>query len=253
MKYIIIGLGNYGHVLAEELSVLGHEVIGADISESRVDSIKDKVATAFVIDATDELSLAVLPLNSVDIVIVAIGENFGASIRVVALLKQKKVQHIYARAIDAVHRSVLEAFNLEKILTPEEDAARSLVQLLDFGTNMEAFRVDSEYYVVKFSVPEKFIGYFVNELNLDEEFHLKLIGLKRANRIENCLGISLTEHSIVNELPKMIRYRKEMNWCVMVNTETSRSSGRHYNIKVNNGHCLPRSFLLCIKRYKVQT
>ena len=202
MKYIIIGLGNYGHVLAEELSVLGHEVIGADISESMVDSIKDKVATAFVIDATDELSLAVLPLNSVDIVIVAIGENFGASIRVVALLKQKKVQHIYARAIDAVHRSVLEAFNLEKILTPEEDAARSLVQLLDFGTNMEAFRVDSEYYVVKFSVPEKFIGYFVNELNLDEEFHLKLIGLKRANRIENCLGISLTEHSIVNELPE---------------------------------------------------
>ena len=202
MKYIIIGLGNYGHVLAEELSVLGHEVIGADISESRVDSIKDKVATAFVIDATEELSLAVLPLNSVDIVIVAIGENFGASIRVVALLKQKKVQHIYARAIDAVHRSVLEAFNLEKILTPEEDAARSLVQLLDFGTNMEAFRVDSEYYVVKFSVPEKFIGYFVNELNLDEEFHLKLIGLKRANRIENCLGISLTEHSIVNELPE---------------------------------------------------
>ena len=202
MKYIIIGLGNYGHVLAEELSVLGHEVIGADISESRVDSIKDKVATAFVIDATDELSLAVLPLNSVDIVIVAIGENFGASIRVVALLKQKKVQHIYARAIDAVHCSVLEAFNLEKILTPEEDAARSLVQLLDFGTNMEAFRVDSEYYVVKFSVPEKFIGYFVNELNLDEEFHLKLIGLKRANRIENCLGISLTEHSIVNELPE---------------------------------------------------
>ena len=189
-------------MLAEELSVLGHEVIGADISESRVDSIKDKVATAFVIDATDELSLAVLPLNSVDIVIVAIGENFGASIRVVALLKQKKVQHIYARAIDAVHRSVLEAFNLEKILTPEEDAARSLVQLLDFGTNMEAFRVDSEYYVVKFSVPEKFIGYFVNELNLDEEFRLKLIGLKRANRIENCLGISLTEHSIVNELPE---------------------------------------------------
>ena len=202
MKYIIIGLGNYGHVLAEELSVLGHEVIGADISESRVDSIKDKVATAFVIDATDELSLAVLPLNSVDIVIVAIGENFGASIRVVALLKQKKVLHIYARAIDAVHRSVLEAFNLEKILTPEEDAARSLVQLLDFGTNMEAFRVDSEYYVVKFSVPEKFIGYFVNVLNLDEEFRLKLIGLKRANRIENCLGISLTEHSIVNELPE---------------------------------------------------
>lgn len=191
MKYIIIGLGNYGHVLAEELSTLGHEVIGADLDEGRVDSIKDKIATAFVIDATDEQSLSVLPLNSVDMVIVAIGENFGASIRVVAMLKQKQVKHIYARAIDGVHKAVLEAFGLEKILTPEEDAARSLVQLLDFGTKMETFRVDSEYYVVKFNVPEKFVGYFVNELNLDEEFNLKLIGLKRSNTIKNCLGISL--------------------------------------------------------------
>lgn len=200
MKYIIIGLGNYGYVLAEELSALGHEVIGADISESRVDSIKDKIATAFIVDATDEQSLSVLPLNSVDIVIVAIGENFGASVKVVALLKQNKVSRIFARAIDRVHKAVLEAFDLEKILTPEEDAARSLVQLLDFGANMEAFRIDAEYYVVKFTVPDSFIGYFVNELNLEEEFHLKLVGVKRANKITNCLGIALTELHVKNEL-----------------------------------------------------
>ena len=48
MKYIIIGLGNYGHVLAEELSALGHEVIGVDNSPSRVDNVKEKIATAFV-------------------------------------------------------------------------------------------------------------------------------------------------------------------------------------------------------------
>ena len=86
MKYIIIGLGNYGGVLAEELSVLGHEVIGVDTNEHRVDVLKDKIATSFIIDATDEQSLSVLPLKDVDVVIVAIGENFGASVRVVALL-----------------------------------------------------------------------------------------------------------------------------------------------------------------------
>ena len=31
MKYIVIGLGNYGGKLAEELTVLGHEVIGVDV------------------------------------------------------------------------------------------------------------------------------------------------------------------------------------------------------------------------------
>ena len=76
MKYIIIGLGNYGSVLAEELSALGHEVIGVDTNERRVDVLKDKIATSFIIDATDEQSLSVLPLKDVDVVIVAIGENF---------------------------------------------------------------------------------------------------------------------------------------------------------------------------------
>nr|WP_320057800.1 TrkA family potassium uptake protein [uncultured Bacteroides sp.] len=200
MKYIIIGLGNYGRILAEELSALGHEVIGADISENRVDIIKDKIATAFVIDATDEISLSVLPLNSVDVVIVAIGENFGASVRVVALLKQKQVKYIYARAIDAVHKAVLEAFGLEKILTPEEESARSLVQLLDFGTKIESFRVDEDYYVMMFRVPKKFVGYLANELNLDEEFCLKVLALKRAEKVNNFLGISMLESSVVNKL-----------------------------------------------------
>ena len=155
-----------------------------------------------MIDATDEQALSVLPLKNVDVVIVAIGENFGASIRVTALLKQKQVKHIYARAIDPVHRSVLEAFGLERILTPEADAARGLVHLLEFGGNMETFQVDAEYYVVKFTIPQKFVGYFVNELKLEEEFRLKIVALKREQTVKNCLGISCREHKVVSELPE---------------------------------------------------
>ena len=66
---------------------MGHEVIGADVNASLVEAIKDYISTAYIIDSTDEISLSVLPLKNVDLVIVAIGENFGASIRTVALLK----------------------------------------------------------------------------------------------------------------------------------------------------------------------
>ena len=64
------------------------------------------MAVSFVIDATDEMALQVLPLKTVDVVIVAIGENFGASIRVVSLLRKYQVKHIYARAVDDVTRPV---------------------------------------------------------------------------------------------------------------------------------------------------
>ena len=208
MKYIIIGLGNYGYVLAEELAEMGHEVIGADNNDSRVESIKDKIATAFVLDATDEQALSVLPLKNVDVVIVAIGENFGASIRVVALLKQNKVAHIFARAIDSVHRAILEAFDLERILSPEEDAAKSLVRLLEFGTTVEVFQVDAVYYVIKFDVPEKIVGFGVNELTLDKEFDLKIIAVKQADTIINCVGFAVTELNVVNQQPDNYKIQK---------------------------------------------
>ncbi len=100
MRYLIIGLGIYGANLAIDLTNMGHEVIGADKNPSLVESIKDFISTAYIIDSTDEMSLSVLPLKNVDLVIVAIGENFGASIRTVALLKKLEVKHIFARAID---------------------------------------------------------------------------------------------------------------------------------------------------------
>lgn len=87
-------------------------------------------------------------------------------------------------------------------VTPEEDAARGLVQLLEFGADMETFRVAPDYYVVKFTVPDKFIGYYANELNLDKEFGLKMLALKRAETLKNCLGVSYVEHNVLNELPE---------------------------------------------------
>ena len=114
MKCIIIGLGTYGRVMVDELSALGHEVIAADSDASRVEKVKDICDAAFQIDACDELALGVLPLKKVDVVIVAIGSNLGASVRVVALLKKLGVKSIYARANDYVHKSILQAFDIEK-------------------------------------------------------------------------------------------------------------------------------------------
>lgn len=200
MKYLIIGLGNYGYSLAMEFSALGNEVIVADNDQNHIDSIKDKVAAAFCLDATDEESLAVLPLRGVDAVIVAIGENFGASVRVTALLKKLRVEHIFARANDEVHRSILQAFDIERILSPEAEAAKDLVSSFEFGLGMEAFPVDEHYYVMKFAVPAKLVGYYVGDLKLSGQFGLRLIALKRGKTLVNSLGISFLEKEVENRL-----------------------------------------------------
>lgn len=209
MKYIVIGLGNYGGVLAEELTALGHEVIGVDCNELHVDRLKDKIATAFVLDATDELSLSTLPLKKVDIVVVAIGENFGASVKVVSILKKNKVQHIYARAVDEIHKTVLEAFSLDRILTPEKEAARMLVQLLELNSEVEPFKIDEEYYVFKFAVPSRLCGMAVNDLQLEKNFNLKIISFIRGRRVENSLGISVLDRGVENSFEENYELQPE--------------------------------------------
>ena len=198
MKCIIIGLGTYGRVLADEMSALGHEVIAADSDASRVERVKDFCDAVFQIDASDELALSVLPLKKVDVIIVAIGSNLGASVRVVALLKKLGVKHIYARANDYVHKSILQAFDIEKILIPEERAARSLVRQMELGVKTDLFRLDDTYCVYKFRIPEKFVGLRANELRLYENFRLKIIAIKKSERVLNFTGIEYNNSIVVN-------------------------------------------------------
>lgn len=124
MKYLIIGLGNFGKTLAEELIDKGHEVIGVDNNEHIVDNIKDRISLAYILDATERSSLKALPLDEIDCAIVAIGQSMDSSLRAVAALKELSVKRIYARALDETHQSILGAMNIEKIFIPECYAAR---------------------------------------------------------------------------------------------------------------------------------
>ena len=159
MKYIIIGLGDYGFALADELATVGHEVIGVDNKPAHVEPLKDKLAAAFVMDAT------------------------------------------FARANDVLHRSVMQAFNIEKILSPEADAAHDLVEIIEFGYDIETFHLDKEHAVVKFSIPAKLVGYSVPQLRLAEEFGLKLIATIRGKVQRNTLGINYTERNVLVDTP----------------------------------------------------
>lgn len=149
MKYLVIGLGTYGRELAINLSLQGNEVIGVDHRSENIEAVKEQLMTVYELDAKDENSLKLLPLKNMDIVIVAIGEDFGASLKTVALLKKNGVKHIYARAIDNLHQSILEAFNLERILTPEKRAANDLTLELSLNTQCSTFNITKDFMVLK--------------------------------------------------------------------------------------------------------
>lgn len=189
MRYLIIGLGIYGSNLAKDLTAMGHEVIGADRSATIVDAIKEYISTAYILDSTDEAALAGLPLTGVDLVIVAIGENFGASIKTVALLKKLGVKHIYARAADDLHYSILEGLQIDRIITPEQRAARDLSMEMALGHHARVLAVADDYFALRFGVPDMFVGSHYARLHFEKDYALRLIAAFRPEKKKNLLGI----------------------------------------------------------------
>ena len=190
MRYIIIGLGIFGDNLARDLTDMGNEVIGADKCQTRVDDIKDYISTVYLIDSTEETSLSVLPLANVDVVVVAIGENFGASIRTVALLKKAGVKHIFARATDSIHQAILEGFGIDRIITPEQRAAADLTHELEFGPGVVTMPVDSERVIVSLPAPQYLVALHYSQLHAELDNNLELVAVSRPRDKENFLGIS---------------------------------------------------------------
>lgn len=197
MKYLVIGLGTYGRELALTLSAQGNEVIGVDNKPEAVESVQEKLATVYQMDSSDENALRLLPIKTMDAVIVAIGEDFASSLKTVAILRKFGTKRIFARAIDPLHKSILEAFKVDRILTPEKRAAKDLTFELAFGARTSTFNISDDYIILKFSVPEQFVGHSYRSINL-ARFGLVMIAAVRKTTETNSLGLPMHKEEILD-------------------------------------------------------
>ncbi|MEI5983436.1 MULTISPECIES: potassium channel family protein [Sphingobacterium] len=170
MKYIVLGLGHFGRSLAIHLTESGHEVIAADINMNLVEQNKDKITHTVCLDSTDKEAVSSLPLRDSNAVIVAIGEDEGASLLTIALLKQLKVKRIIGRVVSDLQKTVLEAMNIEEYIMPEEEAAERLAMRLDNIDIVDSFKVSEKYSIIETKVPAKYIGMTLKEADLTNKY-----------------------------------------------------------------------------------
>lgn len=178
MKYIIIGLGYFGSTLASNLTNQGHEVIGIDNNADKVDDMKDDISVVMEMDATNPNALKSLPVNDVDAVIVAIGEDIGSSILALAILKNMPIKRLIGRAITPIHRNILIQLGIQEIVQPEEDSALSVSSMLQIKDANRVMELSSDNAIAEIIIPKKYIGHSLTSVDPENRFNLKLIALK---------------------------------------------------------------------------
>lgn len=188
MKYIIIGLGNFGASLAEKLTKMGNEVIGVDVNMSKVEAIKDKITHAVNLDSTDITAVSSLPLKDTDVVIVGIGEDKGANIMATALMKQLHVRRLISRAVSPLQEMVLEAMGVDEIIHPEEETAERWSKKLNLQGVVDSFEVNRDYSIIETEVPKEFDGKTLEEIGLKRKYDIIVLTTIKITREKNELG-----------------------------------------------------------------
>jgi len=178
MKYIVIGLGYFGSKLASNLTNMGHEVIGIDVHTARLDELKDSITTVMKMDSTNINAIKSLPLNDTDAVIVTIGEDVGASILTLSILKNLKVKRIIGRAINELHQTILSQIGIEEIVLPLEEAANHITSMLQLKNTLRLIEISDDYAIAEILVPEIYVGHSLETVNLEKRFDIKLVGVK---------------------------------------------------------------------------
>ncbi|MBK8556722.1 MAG: NAD-binding protein [Lewinellaceae bacterium] len=193
MKFVIIGLGNFGSSLGLRLIDEGHEVIGVDNRQDHVEMHKEKLTFVVGADTTEEQNIEKLPIEESDFVIISIGEDVGASLITTALVKRHYPHNkIIARGISYTHKAILETMNVYEIINPEEEYANQLAERFSLKGSLLAFPIDEEHEIVELDAPEEFVGRSVDNLDFGSR-SLSLITILRNTEISNFLGKSLIE------------------------------------------------------------
>jgi len=207
MKFVIIGLGNFGSTLAEKLTGMDHEVIGVDNQMEKVDAIKDRISYAVCLNSRDPEALNTLPLLNSDAVIVCIGEDEGASLITTAHLKKMQVSRLISRSVSTIHETILEAMG------------RWARRLTSSGF-IDSFELTSDYSIVEMEVPEKFAGKTIGQIGFNKNFHVIVLTTMKQVKERNLLGKAkmvkkiygtATAETVLNKGDAMVIYGHKKN------------------------------------------
>jgi trk system potassium uptake protein TrkA len=178
-KFAVIGLGQFGTAIARSLAKEGAEVMAIDINPEHVEQIKDYVAHAVVLDATDQKALEAQNIRDIDAVVVAIGEDFEALLMTTVQLMELNLPRVIARAANEQQRMILQKLGIHEILSPEEEVGRTFSKTLLNPNIRSFFLLPDGYEIVEINTPKKIADKSVKDIDLRRRFNLNLITVKR--------------------------------------------------------------------------
>ena len=130
-------------------------------------------------DVTEENVVENLGINNVDAVVVALGNNFEASIIVTTICKSLGIPYIVSSAMDKLQADVLMKIGADHVILPESETGKRLANGMASGGHFQDIAdLSDEFSIIETKVPKEWIGKSLIELNPRKKFGFNVIAEK---------------------------------------------------------------------------
>lgn len=176
-RIIVVGLGNFGSILAQRLHELGHEVIAVDKRAETVDALGGKVSRAVVADGTQRALLEQVGATKADAAIISTGENLSASVLALLALKDIGVQSVFVKVRSNDHARIANALGATESVFPERESALGLASRVTSTKLLQYVQLGPEFGIQEMPVPNAWQGKSLRELELPTKHRVQVIAI----------------------------------------------------------------------------
>jgi len=177
-EFAVIGLGNFGAAVAQELTRLKCRVTAIDVDKTRVQELSERTHLAILGNATERAFLVNLEVEKFNCFVVSTGTDSHASILITLFLRELGAKRIIVKANSENHAKILRAVGATEAIIPEKQMALKLSQSLAETSLVDYLPLSGEYCVTEIPAPPKFINKSLQELKLRKKHNVQLIAIR---------------------------------------------------------------------------
>ena len=181
-SFAVIGLGQFGISVVEELVGNGMDVIAIDSEEEAVKKVSSILPTVAVANSTDEESLKELGIKDVDSAIIAFGSHIEASILTTVILKEMGVKSIIVRADDPYYVPILKKLGATEVIMPQKAAGIALANRLGNEDFRDFYKLDDRYSVVSIIINSAYVPQQLKDLSSKDKYGVNIVLINRNGR-----------------------------------------------------------------------
>ncbi len=176
-QFAVLGLGSFGWSVALTLEKMGCDVLAVDDSFEKIQEISEQVSYAVKADVSDPEALQALGGRNLDGAVVAVSENFEASIMATMICKEMGIPKVLAKAKDTLQGTILKKVGADAVVYPEIEMGSRVAKNLVAREFTDWIELSDDYSLVEAAVPKSWVGKCLAELKVRERFDVNVVGI----------------------------------------------------------------------------